>query len=155
MRTPRRTGRPNRLIVSPHLDDAVLSAWHAMADGPTTVVTVFAGIPMSDTPVPGWDQAAGAHNSAKLMQQRHAEDLKVLEAIEAQPVHLDFLDEQYRDGRPPTQAIIDALDQLPAHVVFVEKATGGSRAELALLGEQHEFAAVLRRDAGRKQIVVL
>lgn len=112
MRTPRRTGRPNRLIVSPHLDDAVLSAWHAMADGPTTVVTVFAGIPVSDTPVPAWDQAAGAHNSAKLMQQRHAEDLKVLEAIEAQPVHLDFLDEQYRDGRPPTQAIIDALDQL-------------------------------------------
>ena len=45
--------------------------------------------------------------------------------------------------------------QLPAHVVFVEKATGGSRAQLALLGEEHELAAVLGRDAGRKQIVVL
>jgi LmbE family N-acetylglucosaminyl deacetylase/precorrin-6B methylase 2 len=83
-----------------------------MADGPTTVVTVFAGIPESEAPVPAWDRAAGADNSAWLMQQRRAEDVKVLEAMGAQPVHLDFLDEQYRDGRPPTKAIIDALDQL-------------------------------------------
>jgi hypothetical protein len=39
--------------------------------------------------------------------------------------------------------------------VTVEEAPGSSRAQLPLLGEEHELAAVLRGDPGRKQIVVL
>ena len=101
-----------RLIVSPHLDDAALSVWHGMADGPVTVVTVFAGIPDPDQAVTAWDRAAGADNSAELMRQRRAEDVKALEANGAQAIHLDFLDCQYRNGPPPRQAIIYALEQL-------------------------------------------
>lgn len=103
-----------RLIVSPHLDDAVLSAWHAVAEGPATVVTVFAGVPDAGQEVPPWDRATGADDSSQLMVERRADDAAILEAHGARAVHLDFLDEQYRDTGPPRQAIIDALEPLVA-----------------------------------------
>jgi hypothetical protein len=39
--------------------------------------------------------------------------------------------------------------------VFVEEAAGRTRSELAFLCKEDELAAMLRRDPGRKQIVVL
>ena len=50
-----------RLIISPHLDDAVLSCWHAItaAVQPAIVVTLFAGLPSAAAKVAPWDSASG------------------------------------------------------------------------------------------------
>ena len=97
-----------RLIVSAHLDDALLSAWHGIVGGPATVVTVFAGVPKTSV-APAWDRACGYEDSTALMTQRRVEDAEAVESLGGRTVHLDFLDHQYREGPPPRQAILDAL----------------------------------------------
>jgi LmbE family N-acetylglucosaminyl deacetylase len=85
---------PCVVVLSPHLDDAVLSAWHAVAAGGTTVVTTFAGIPR-DGFVTDLDRAHGARDSAAWMRRRRAEDRDALAVGSASPVHLDLLDAQF------------------------------------------------------------
>lgn len=81
------------VIVSPHLDDAVLSLGQFMALGPTTVVTVFAGATdgLSD-----YDESCGFISSREAMTARRAEDLTACSILAATPTHLDFLDQQYK-----------------------------------------------------------
>jgi LmbE family N-acetylglucosaminyl deacetylase len=97
-----------RLIVSAHLDDALLSAWHGIAGHPATVVTVFAGVPKTSV-APAWDRACGYDDSTELMTRRRIEDAEAVESLGGRTVHLDFLDHQYRDEPAPRQAILDAL----------------------------------------------
>ena len=54
--------RPRRLVVvSPHLDDAVLSVWTALrGHGDATVLTCFAGEPPVGAAVSAWDRQGGA-----------------------------------------------------------------------------------------------
>lgn len=85
-----------RLIISPHLDDAVLSAVNGMTPGSTTVLTVFAGIPNADTPVSDWDRASGNANAVESTLQRRREDTKALDYLGVESIHLDFLDAPYR-----------------------------------------------------------
>jgi hypothetical protein len=82
-----------KVVVSPHLDDAVLSVYGQL--GPeTTVVTVLAGLPpegyLSD-----WDGQSGATDSRARIIERREEDRRALERSTAVPVHLDFPDRQY------------------------------------------------------------
>jgi LmbE family N-acetylglucosaminyl deacetylase len=99
-----------RVVVSAHLDDAVLSAFSAITPG-TVVVTVLAGAPAPGG-VASWDAAGGASDSALRMKERRAEDRRALGAI-ATVVHLDFADEQYVRAamlQPPERgAMMDAL----------------------------------------------
>ena len=104
----RRSVMGRRLIVSAHLDDALLSAWHGIVSSPATVVTVFAGVPKNPV-APPWDRACGYEDSTELMTRRRVEDAEAVESLGGRTVHLDFLDQQYRDGPPPRQAICDAL----------------------------------------------
>lgn len=87
-------------IVSPHLDDAVFSCANLMATQPATVITVFAGIPDSDTPATHFDQAAGFKTAAAAVLARRAEDRMACESLGATVIHLDHLDDQYRRGQP-------------------------------------------------------
>lgn len=103
-----------QLVVSAHLDDAVLSAYAVL--GPdTTVVTVLAGLP-PDGVVGAWDAGSGADDSRSRVAERRAEDLRALALTGAAHVHLDFLDRQYvgRGGaRAPAEAdVSDALRPL-------------------------------------------
>ncbi|HZV27107.1 MAG TPA: PIG-L family deacetylase [Acidothermaceae bacterium] len=92
-------------VVSPHLDDAVLSCAGLIAGAPTTtVLTVFAGRPPARdtaTPpefVPGstfWDQASGFVAGDDVVGLRRAEDRAALAQLGALPRWLDFLDSQY------------------------------------------------------------
>jgi hypothetical protein len=82
-----------KVVVSPHLDDAVLSVYGQL--GPeTTVVTVLAGLPpegyLSD-----WDRQSGATDSRARTAERREEDRRALGRSAAVPVHLDFPDRQY------------------------------------------------------------
>ena len=92
-------------VVSPHLDDAVLSCAGLIAGAPaTTVLTVFAGIPPARdaaTPaefLPGstfWDQASGFAEGDDVVGLRRAEDRAALAHLGATARWLDFLDSQY------------------------------------------------------------
>ena len=98
-----------RLLLSPHLDDAVIDCWSVLtAPGELNVVNVFAGVPP-----PGrtthWDRIVGAADSAELMRSRIEEDRAALARPGRTPVNLDFLEYQQReDRRPPTLGAIDA-----------------------------------------------
>jgi len=97
-----RDGNLDLLVVSPHLDDAVLSAWRVLArpGRPATVVTCFAGVPEPGTALSDWDRNSGASDAATLVQARRQEDVLVLNRLGVKVVHLDELDEPYRDEAP-------------------------------------------------------
>jgi LmbE family N-acetylglucosaminyl deacetylase len=97
-------------VLSPHLDDAVLSCWHALAPaGDVTVINVFAAVPAPGHPLSWWDRTTGATDSAIRMRERLAEDQRALALAGRQSVNLTFLDEQYRNARQP-------LDRLAAEL---------------------------------------
>ena len=93
-------------VVSPHLDDAVLSCAGLIAGAPgTTVLTVFAGFPPARdaaTPaefLPGYDilgpGQCGFAGGDDVVALRRAEDRAALAHLGATPRWLDFLDSQY------------------------------------------------------------
>jgi LmbE family N-acetylglucosaminyl deacetylase len=96
------------LVLSPHLDDAMLSCWHLLT-GPdeVTVLNVFAGAPEAGF-VAWWDRLTGASDSAERMRERRAEDHQAFERVAASSEQLDLLDEQYRRNGSPA-ALPEAL----------------------------------------------
>src|SRR4051794_18332994 len=83
------------LLLSPHLDDAVLNCCSVlMSDADVRVVNVFAGIPPPGF-VSDWDRSCGGRDSAEHVRRRIAEDEAVLAALGTRPVNLPFLDIQY------------------------------------------------------------
>ncbi|HEY5049632.1 MAG TPA: PIG-L family deacetylase, partial [Acidothermaceae bacterium] len=124
------------IVVSPHLDDAVLSCAGLIAGATgVTVVTVFAGNPPARdaaTPaefLPGttaWDQASGFVGGDDVVGLRRAEDRAALAHLGAVPQWLDFLDSQYvvEPGESATPvhiaaSIRDAIEELrPATIAF-------------------------------------
>lgn len=101
---------PLTVVVSPHLDDAVLSAWSVLSGpGEVRVVNVFTAIPEEGAP-PWWDRMVGADDSRALMERRIAEDAEALALAGREPRNLGFPDRQYRDGQPlDTSAVMAAL----------------------------------------------
>src|SRR4029079_17519174 len=62
------------LVLSPHLDDAVLDCWSVLAsDRDVSVVNIFAGVP-ENMGVTLWDSITGARDSAERVLERIAED---------------------------------------------------------------------------------
>ena len=83
-----------RVIISPHFDDAVLSAWSRITPN-TTIVTVCAGIPDKETVVSSSDKKCGFDSAVTAALTRKEEDIKACNALEVKYVHLDFLDYPY------------------------------------------------------------
>lgn len=112
-----RPGELERVVVlSPHLDDAVLGAAHLMATYPrATVVTVFAGGPAEyPDPMTWWDGLSGFGPGDDPLLARRAEDVSALGEVDADPVHLDFVEHQYFEGdRDESQfvPIVDAVER--------------------------------------------
>ncbi|HKP91184.1 MAG TPA: hypothetical protein VJT75_14560 [Thermoleophilaceae bacterium] len=124
-------GRPT-VILSPHLDDAVLSCWHLL-DGPgdVRVVNVFAGVPPAGTVTGWWDRESGSGDSALAARERIDEDRAALAVAGREPVNLDFLDAQYRDGEPDGAELRAALREHvpPSALVYVPAAYAGGGGE--------------------------
>ena len=96
-------------VLSPHLDDAVLSAWSVLRRaGPVAVVNVCAGVPPPGPPT-RWDSLTGARDAAERMHERLAEDRVALARAGREAVYLDFLDRQYRSGPIEPDALTRAL----------------------------------------------
>ncbi len=93
------------LVLSPHLDDAVLSCGALLArlagQQPITVATVFtaAAPPPWSLPARRHLRALGVPDADDCFAQRRAEDRDVLAGIGAVPVHLGFRDALFRRGR--------------------------------------------------------
>ena len=90
------------VVMSPHLDDAVLSCGallaHLAGKCPVTVVTVF-----TEAAPPPWSlparlqlRAIGVTDADDFYEQRRAEDTKVLAEIGAEVVHLGLRDAMFR-----------------------------------------------------------
>ncbi len=111
------------VVVSPHLDDGVLSCGELLAAHPgATVLTVFAGRPPPGTPLTEWDAASGFEPGDDAIGARLDEDRRALALLGARPVWLDFLDSQYGHS-PSVEALADALEPAllaarPAAVCF-------------------------------------
>lgn len=97
------------LLVSPHLDDTVLSC-AAFLDGrsPLDMLTVFTGTPANGRESE-WDRRCGFASAASAMQARRAEDHAALAGSPHRGHHLGLLDIGYLEGRPRAAADADRL----------------------------------------------
>lgn len=91
------TSFPGRriVVVSPHLDDGVLSLGAAIASltraGATVeLLTVLACDPDSEAPAGGWDRRGGFATEGQSARARREEDRRACAAIGATPVWLPF-----------------------------------------------------------------
>lgn len=85
------------LIISPHFDDAILSAGQFMAERPDTmVVTIFGGFPdASETVSTPYDFKCGFKNAQDAVSERRRENDAATALLNASKVDLDFPDGQY------------------------------------------------------------
>lgn len=115
------------VILSPHLDDAVLSCWHLLSGpGDVVVINVFAGSPAPGSGTSWWDRLTGATDSAARMEERREEDREAFAIAGREAIHLDFLDEQYEPADQPVGAVVSRLRELidPEAVVYAPAALG-------------------------------
>lgn len=104
---------PGIVVISPHLDDAVLSIGatlhRAVARGHRVeVVSVFAGDPQRQGPPSYWDGERGVATAAEAVELRRQEDRAAADVIGYEPVWLPFEDNGYVYHRDP-DAIMAAL----------------------------------------------
>jgi LmbE family N-acetylglucosaminyl deacetylase len=90
-------------VLSPHLDDAVLSIGERIASAArggerVRVVTVLAGDPAATRPAGPWDAESGFRTAGDAARIRREEDLDACAILGAQPVWLPYSDEQYPRG---------------------------------------------------------
>jgi LmbE family N-acetylglucosaminyl deacetylase len=85
------------VIVSPHLDDAVLGCGRFMATHPgASVVTLYAGRPVEyPNPMTHWDTISGFVVGDDVLAARRVEDQLALAAVGATPYWLDVVEHQY------------------------------------------------------------
>lgn len=117
---------PEVVLLSPHLDDAVINCWHALDSGNATVTTIFSGIPNKHT-YRIWDALGGEADGYKMMQRRRAENAEALEfARGASHIDLDFMDNQYRRGQKPSvdDIVADILLRSPKDCSFLAPLAG-------------------------------
>lgn len=107
------------VVVSPHLDDGVLSLGASIArsvrrGSDVTVLTVLAGDPESRAPAGRWDRMAGFGTAGVAARARRAEDRRACDLLGARPVWLPFSDHQYVrdfDDERVWSTLLDAVRQ--------------------------------------------
>jgi LmbE family N-acetylglucosaminyl deacetylase len=94
------------VVISPHLDDAVMSLGATIAQAVRSgtaveVLTVFGYGPASNAPAGPWDTKSGYRTEAEACGSRRAEDDEACRILGATPRRLDFGAEPYeRRGTP-------------------------------------------------------
>jgi LmbE family N-acetylglucosaminyl deacetylase len=108
------------VVVSPHLDDAVLSVGAAMSRAArrgarVEVLTVLAGDPeAADVAPSSWDEAAGFATAAAAAAARRDEDRVACEGLGARPRWLPFWDRDYGPERPEPDVRSEVASNLAA-----------------------------------------
>jgi LmbE family N-acetylglucosaminyl deacetylase len=135
------------VVLSPHPDDAVLSAWSVLrAPGEVTVVNVFAGVPEVGLPRRS-DRLIRATDSRAHVRTRLAEDREALALAERTALNLDLLDGQHRHTDPePGELEAELVEQLPrASMLYAPAGIRGDR--------DHELVRDVVLDLGRRSRV--
>lgn len=120
-RAGRQAGTATRpvMVVSPHLDDAVLSAWGLMARSPgALVLNVFCAAPQPAQRT-DWDRRCGFDDSDQAVRTRLAEDRRALSGLPVEREQLGLIEGQYLIGdRSPDDArmLVDRI------AIWVEEA---------------------------------
>ena len=101
------------MVVSPHLDDGVLSlgatiARAARRGSRVEVFTVFACDPSSEAPVGGWDRRAGFKTEGEASRARREEDRRACAILGAHPVWFPFGSMDY-ERHGDEAAVVDAV----------------------------------------------
>jgi hypothetical protein len=135
------------VVLSPHLDDAVLSLWHLLEDeGDLMVLNVFGGAPAGPANGAWWDRLTGAEDPAERVAERHAEDRAALGLAGREPVDLGLLDGQYRSDDHDPQEVVDAIAAaVPEGVLLAPAALDLHRSHVAV-----RDAALRLRARGRE-----
>ncbi len=101
--------RDRVVVLSPHLDDAVLSAWSVLrGPGEVQVVNVCTGLP-TDGLLSPWDRLTGATDSRSRMFKRLREDEVALARAGQKATSLGFPESLYRHGPLDPEALRGAL----------------------------------------------
>jgi LmbE family N-acetylglucosaminyl deacetylase len=134
------------VILSPHLDDAVLSCWHLLTQpDDVAVINVFAGVPTNLSAPAWWDEYTGASDSAERVRERIEEDRRALSVAERAAVNLGFLDEQYRDRAQTLEPLVEEIARLlPSGALVYAPAAIASHTDHALV----RAAALALRESG-------
>jgi LmbE family N-acetylglucosaminyl deacetylase len=138
------------VVLSPHLDDAVLSAWHVVsAPCSVAVVTVFAGIPEPGF-VTDLDRSHGAKESAAWLLQRRREDRAALALAGRTPMHLDLPEIQFAAFQNPEirELIARSPEDFLAHVARQPTLGTDTDGLAALVDERIPATPVLYGPAG-------
>lgn len=120
-------------VVSPHLDDAVLSCARLLAaNRGSCIATVFAGGPSAISPLPGWDKSGGYfRDGVDVMGVRRGEDISGAAMINASTIQLPYWERQYRSEKYAYHGLSE--NDLPASIAD----------ELQRKADQHQGSAWL------------
>ncbi|HJQ74077.1 MAG TPA: PIG-L family deacetylase [Gaiellaceae bacterium] len=105
------------VVVSPHMDDAVLSLGAAISRAArsgarVTILTVLAGDPSSKATAGEWDRACGFGTAGEAATARRAEDAAACAHLGATSVWLPYSDHQYERGGADDEiraAVVEAV----------------------------------------------
>lgn len=97
------------VVLSPHLDDAVLGAFTVLAGpGEVVVVNVCDGVPPAGR-ASGWVRVCGGRDDAEQMRLRLAEDRAALAGVGREAIGLGFLEADERPVQAAPETIAGAL----------------------------------------------
>lgn len=102
------------VVISPHLDDAVLSLGASITEltrggAEVRVVTVLAGDPDHSAEAGEFDRRCGFKTAGEAVLARQAEDARACAIVGAEPLWLPYWDGYYSAGGASVQAILRAL----------------------------------------------
>ena len=120
------------VVISPHLDDAVLSCAGRLLEADVMVVTVCAGAPAAGSALSAWDIEGGAVDARERALARLAEDDAALAVLGAPTVRLDELGQHYRGAPYDVERVADRLVPLltGAGSVWIPAGIGGHGAHV-------------------------
>ena len=96
------------IILSPHLDDAVISCFASVIQPGALVITIFGGVPEPGTSKI-WDIVCGESDSVAMVKKRIDENKIALDAVNTESKNLDFLDAQYRKDKQDISQIVKKI----------------------------------------------
>lgn len=129
------------LVLSPHLDDAVINCWSVLTSAEAvTVLNVFTAAPRSPAPT-AWDRVCGASDAQRHSIARAEEDRAALALAGREPANLGFLDAQYR--KTSRQPLLREIDVATCAIGPAASAVYAP----ACLGFGHEDHLLVRRYA--------
>jgi LmbE family N-acetylglucosaminyl deacetylase len=115
------SSRERLLVVSPHLDDGILSlgaylAERAARGAEVKVLTIFAGDPSSTAPAGRWDARAGFATAGDAARHRRDEDRAACAIVGAECAWMPFFDKDYG----PSPADDAVWERLSTHVAAAD-----------------------------------